>query len=531
MTEDEEAERAEARVGEVLDGRYRLDAVLGMGGLGVVDRALHLGLERAVALKVLHADFAQHEEVLRRFAREARVLSTLDHPHVVRVLDFGAGAGGAYLAMELLAGRTLADLLDEGPLPIDLTFDVARQILEALTASHARGVLHRDLKPANVFLVDREGGGFAVKILDFGLAKMTDAESDGPRDATITRMGSILGTPAYMSPEQVTSQPADARADVYSMGILLYEMLTGLCPFDAETPAELMRAHLVEPVPEPASLRPGLEVTDELAALLDRALAKKRAERFADARAMLDALVALPNPPARVTGSAPWPAPAGTAHTVASHPPDAGRSRLRWPDAKGARALLLGLGVVVLGAGGYALVRGGSEAEGEHEVVAGADDGSGAARARDPLDTIAPALAPELSKVSRGVPLEPSEVRALREYQSAHPEDVTASLLLAHDYAGRAWWGGALERYRMVDERDPGARGSRWFLVDLVRMTTSDAHGDAAAAMIETAYGRAALPAVERALADPSLDADARRRLEPLAARLAGGGAETPSAD
>jgi hypothetical protein len=332
-----------------------------------------------------------------------------------------------------------------------------------------------------------------------------------------------------MSPEQVTSQPADARADVYSMGILIYEMLTGRCPFEGENPAELMRAHLVEPVPPPASLRPGLELEPELEAFFERALAKKRAERFADAREMLSAWEALPQPPARLRQPAAAPP---SAEPSAPEGPSPGTPRLGAAKAPRARAMVaLTVAVLVIGGGGLAFFA--SESPAPDETTASAPDDDTRALAPspdegldelDPLDHIPPELEGELRKVSRGATLDASEVRALREYQSAHPEDVSASLLLAHDYALRGWSGGALDRYALVHERDRSARASRWFLEDLIGMTASKVHGERAAAMIEATYGEAALPAIGLALRDAALDPDARSRLEGLEARMAGGG-------
>ncbi len=527
MSDERDAELApESRVGEVLDGRYRLDAMLGSGGLGVVYRAQHLGLERPVALKVLHGVFADHEEVRRRFAREARVLSTLEHDNIVRVSDFHTGDRVAYLCMELLEGQTLADVLDAGPPPIEFVTEVSRQILRGVAAAHAKGILHRDLKPANIFLVTRDDGALHVKILDFGLAKMAERESEGAADPTITRMGTILGTPDYMSPEQVTSQPADARADVYSMGIVMYELLTGQCPFTAETRSDLLRAHLVEPPPPLASMRPGLVVEPALEAWVAKALAKQRKDRFADAREMLDALEAVPRPIARIASGSEPPAPrSGEAGpTVRSTPPTAVL------DAQQRRRLIaLALALLgVLTAGAFALSRKTAPAATRRDAVADPErpaDPAPAAPAgppapRDLLADVPPALRPTLRKVRAGLPLDREEIKALRDQQFARPDDVRPSLLLARDYASRAWWGGALERYRLAYQRDPSSRGGEWFLEDLVHMTESEPNGDAAVDAIAEIYGVEALPAVRRALEERTLGPRALARLEGLAARL-----------
>jgi serine/threonine-protein kinase len=204
--------------------------------------------------------------------------------------------------MELLEGRTLADLLDDdGPPAPELAFGIARQILRGLAFAHARGIVHRDLKAANIFLQNLPDHPHHVKILDFGLAKIFTTE-DGDADPTLTKSGTILGTPAYMSPEQASGSAVDERADVYSAGVLLFEMLTGRYPFEAPTRADMLRAHMLEPVPTAESAREGLSVAPELSMLIEKAMAKDRNDRFQDATSMLEALEALPTPSAVIDG-------------------------------------------------------------------------------------------------------------------------------------------------------------------------------------------------------------------------------------
>ncbi len=296
------ADASDGWIGRVVDGRYRVEAVLGSGGVGVVYRAVHLSLERPVALKVLGASFGADEALRRRFEREARILSGLQHPHVVAVTDYGIGEGSPYLVMELLEGRTLSAFLkEEGPLDPELALRLARDVLRGLAFAHGQGVLHRDLKPANIFLQRLPDDPHHVKLLDFGLAKVLskeDAVAEG--EPTLTGSGVVLGTPTYMAPEQAAGDPADARADVYAAGVVLFELLAGRPPFVGRTRMEVMRAHLGEPPPALADVRPELRASAELRALLDRALAKDREARFADAGEMLAALDALPRPAARL---------------------------------------------------------------------------------------------------------------------------------------------------------------------------------------------------------------------------------------
>jgi serine/threonine-protein kinase len=289
---------ADPLIGKVIDGRYRIEDVLGTGGVGVVYRAEHLKLQRRVAIKVLHDKLGLIDELRRRFEREGQALSALSHPNVVSVNDYGISDGMPYLVMELLNGRTLADLIDDdGPPDIETAMQIQRQILRGLAFAHEKGIVHRDLKAANVFLQELPDAPHHVKILDFGLAKIFTTEQ-GDADPTLTKSGTILGTPAYMSPEQATGSNVDERADVYSAGVLFYEILTGRYPFEAPTRAEMLRAHLLEPVPDPEAGRAGLSLTPELRAFLDKAMQKERQDRWSSAGEMLDALDALPSPPA-----------------------------------------------------------------------------------------------------------------------------------------------------------------------------------------------------------------------------------------
>ncbi|MFW6052262.1 MAG: serine/threonine-protein kinase, partial [Myxococcota bacterium] len=309
------ADGGEALLGRVLDGRYRIHAVLGTGGVGVVYRAEHTALARPVAIKVLHGYFGEREDLRLRFEREAKVLSALAHPHIVAITDYGVAEGMPYLAMELLEGCTLAELLRErGPLAPETALDIARGILRGLAFAHARGVLHRDLKPANVFLQRLPDDPYHVKLLDFGLAKMVEPDDEEVDELTLTRSGTVLGTPAYMSPEQASGATVDAPTDVYSAGCVLYELFGGQPPFRAETRPELIRKHMLSPVRSLAEIREGAQPSPELEAVLEKALAKDPRERFADAGEMLAAVDALPRPPMAGVGGTTLPARESGAH-------------------------------------------------------------------------------------------------------------------------------------------------------------------------------------------------------------------------
>ncbi|UJR83611.1 serine/threonine-protein kinase [Sandaracinus amylolyticus] len=305
-------------VGRILDGRYRLDAPLGEGGLGVVWRAFHVRLGKHVAVKLMQREHVAREGLRARFEREARSLAALTHPNIVDVMDFGVDDGAPFLVMELLEGRSLDRAIRDGIAP-ERALAIGRDVLRALAHAHAQGIAHRDLKPANVFLQRIDDGHEIVRVLDFGLAKFLH-EDGSAGDAQITRQGMVLGTPAYMAPEQATGGNADARADVYSFGVVLFELLTGQRPFVGEG-AELVRQHLLVSLPTIASVRPDLEVAPELEAALQRATAKSVSQRYASARELMEALYALPANAVRVRAGVPRPAPSPAREAVSGDAP------------------------------------------------------------------------------------------------------------------------------------------------------------------------------------------------------------------
>ncbi len=306
--------------GELLDGKYRIESLLGEGGMGAVYRATHTGTRRTVAVKVIRPRFSSEEEFLTRFRREAEAAGRLRHPNVVDVTDFGSARTSsglvAYLVMEYLDGCTLADVLaEERQLPVRWAVDVLEQVSSGVEEAHAQGVVHRDLKPANIWLEPNRRGGYTVKILDFGLARLSGTEppaslppsatppsetaaaaadvSEEPtlvrtpahgapaevttvRAATteLTRLGSVMGTPLYMSPEQCRGETIDARSDVYSLGVVAYRMLAGETPFSGST-EELLRQHATAPPPP----LPRRRVPRRLSAVVLKALAKDPARR------------------------------------------------------------------------------------------------------------------------------------------------------------------------------------------------------------------------------------------------------------
>ncbi len=278
--------------GSVLDGRYRVVDVLGTGGVGIVYRAEHLGLKREVAVKVLRKSFVEHTSLRPRFDREARAMAAMSHPNIVSVMDYGVADGAPFIVMEHLEGRTLRSLMDEGPVPETEALRIGRALLRGLGYAHGRGLVHRDVKPGNVFLQALDAQGEHVKLLDFGFAKI-QAGSELTTGSMISQVDETFGTPAYMSPEQSMGDNLDHRADLYSVGVLLFEMLAGDKPFDGEL-HEIVKAHLATPVPPIEEFRPDVRVRPALAEFLAKAMAKNPKDRFESADAMAHAIEELP---------------------------------------------------------------------------------------------------------------------------------------------------------------------------------------------------------------------------------------------
>ena len=297
----------------VLAARYELAEAVGRGGMGEVWRATDRELGRTVAVKVLPPELTRHEEFRVRFRREARTVASLNHRNVAVLHDVGEdttdGETTPFLVMEFIEGRTLTDVLADGAFTVERALAVGRDIADALTHSHAQGLIHRDIKPSNVMLTS-EGG---IKVLDFGIAKVV-AETT----TRLTATGMTVGTPAYLSPEQLTGEPVDGRSDQYSTGCLLYELLTGRPPFVGDSPFAVMHQHISQEPVAPSRLRPQIPaVVDDLVL---RSLAKDREQRLGSAAELRDALAATLTllsgpavaPAPRVAASAPGvpPAPA-----------------------------------------------------------------------------------------------------------------------------------------------------------------------------------------------------------------------------
>ena len=272
------------RVGSVLQERYRIIERLAVGSMGIVYRAERLQLGRPLAVKFLHASYAADPTFIQRFERETRVMGRLAHPHCVSVIDFGVDSG-PYVVMEFVSGRTLRTLLEGGRQTVDRAVYITRQTLAGLAHAHSLGIIHRDIKPANIMLMEATGTGDHVRILDFGLATLREQVS-----SDISHSAIVIGTPNYMSPEQSIGGKADVRSDVYSTGVVLFELLTGRKPFTSDDTFELLSMHRTAPVPRLASVVPDADFPPGLQAVLDRALAKAPEDRFQTAMEFATAL-------------------------------------------------------------------------------------------------------------------------------------------------------------------------------------------------------------------------------------------------
>jgi serine/threonine protein kinase len=265
-------------LGQVLAGKYRIEERLSGGGMGTVYRGTHVLMDKTVAIKVLRPSLAADEKIVARFSREARAASRISHPHALSVTDFGEAENGVvFLVMEYLSGRTLKELIrEEGPMQLPRAVEILRQVGGALDAAHAEGVVHRDLKSDNIMFLSTSGVDYA-KVLDFGIAKIKEPE--GAYDPALTAPDLVIGTPQYMSPEQCSQSPdIDARSDIYSLGVILYEMLVGHVPFTGDSPTSIMLKHLQQPAPSVLAERD--DVPQAIDRVIARALEKRPEDRY-----------------------------------------------------------------------------------------------------------------------------------------------------------------------------------------------------------------------------------------------------------
>jgi serine/threonine protein kinase len=314
---------------------YRIEALIGRGGMGEVYKAEHPRLGSKVALKLLAPELAEEKLFRERFVRESRLAASLNHPNVIPIFDAGEEAGLPYIAMRYVAGPDLKSLVErDGPLPLERALSIVSQVGSALDCGHERSLIHRDVKPGNILLEESaEGGQAHVYLSDFGVAKHTLSRSG------LTTTGQFVGTIDYIAPEQIEGKPLDGRADVYSLGCVLFEALTAVPPFERESNVAMMYAHLLEPPPSLSERRP--ELPAEFDEVIATALAKNPAERYPSCRALVEAVRERSSPtaaPATVAAPAA-PTAAAAAPTAAAAPPTAAQTPAPAPVAASAPAL------------------------------------------------------------------------------------------------------------------------------------------------------------------------------------------------
>jgi serine/threonine protein kinase len=579
ISREQALQNADAWVGRTLDGRYRLEARLGAGGVGAVYRATQLNLNRTVAVKMLLEGL--HPTFRARFEREARALATLRHPNIVTVTDFGvekAEVDGAevqtpYIVMELIEGETLHYRLQKGPLPPEMVQRVARQLLRALSFVHEQGLIHRDLKPGNVLIEKLPHDEERIRLLDFGLAKAMEPEGEN-----VTRAGDVLGTPAYMAPEQVGGDQVDVRTDTYALGVLLFQMITGKVPFEGE-PVDMLRSHIIAPPPSLSDKRPSITAKPELEAIIAKALAKKRDARFQTAMEMLAAIEAVEQPwlsdtdPSKIEAKTLIRMPSEGAPTM-ELPTIMHEDLLEEASAKRApppvhpekRARSRRLGTIV-GAGiGAILIA--ISTMGDDEEPAPVETPAAEARPAEkpPAALAEPAKPTEAPKVAAppeaaapvealaiapaDVPREPPRnpwarpapknlaaarkaaasgdkgserlITALRKYNREHQDDPRGHLVLALIFRNRNWRDDTLKQYETALERDIRVRGTPEMLRDLMQIVAAgESTGERATKLIQTVYGSEALPTIDQMLETSKVDAAGRLRWEALRALVA----------
>jgi eukaryotic-like serine/threonine-protein kinase len=498
--------------GKVLAERYRIEAPLGEGGIGRVYAGTHLKLGRRVAVKVLHDAYRENEALNKRFEREALALSALSHPHVVPVIDYGVDDGLAYIVMELVDGRDLAAILREGRLAPARAMTLMRQLLRALIYAHHKAVIHRDLKPANIMVRRLPDGAEHIHVLDFGLAKfLSDDQS-----TNLTRSGHVLGTPAYMAPEQSSGDATDERTDVYAAGLIFFEMLVGRGPYSEVSASDRLRRQLTEPPPSLTDCALELPEGAMFDEFIRTALAIRKDDRYADADAMLAAFTELP-----------------ALDLVAESDTAATRKTLTGQGRRPVVARFLPAALAgVVGFAGGALAFRSSEAPVVVErvakivepvaaaIVPAGDEPPARAPSRDPWKGPVPGELDGLKKqIDRGGSPSKKALAPVYRYVRVHPKDPRPNLLLAQTFFDRRWYKDAISHYLIAFDKDEGARGAPRMLADFVAMAAEANRTDEAGNALRLIYGEEALPALESRIALEQ-DGEVRARLEAVATKL-----------
>jgi len=501
------------RIGTLLQERYRVLDVIAAGGMGVVYRGERVGLQRTVAIKFLHGDVAQREQFRKRFEIEARAMSRLSHPHCVSVIDFGV-ADVPYFVMDYVTGRPLGKLIEEGPIPIRRALHITRQLLAGLAHAHSQGIVHRDIKPDNLILDEALGTRDHLRILDFGLAKLRDHGVD-------LTSGLAVGTPSYMAPEQTSSEPVDTRTDLYAVGIVLYEMLTGTKPFRADSIAELIRLQR-DGAPVPIrTVRPDAEFSLKLEGVVLRALAKRPAARFQTASEMAAALEALPEAFSADEGfastvSAPkdlfvsYEKPSSTAATPSVNDAPVGATPAPRRRSTGRGRLLLAGG---LAAGILGLVVAVFLPPRHSTAPASPPPTKIAAPAATPRQ---PANDPQLDDVrtqidsGRSAPRE-AALKTIARLRKQAPSNAELAYLEGNAFCGQMWWSEALASYRDAIRLDSQYREDRRLINNMIGALMSSSFHDKGARFLRDEIGAPAVPLLDDASREAESTATRKR--------------------
>ncbi|HEX5061025.1 MAG TPA: protein kinase [Kofleriaceae bacterium] len=466
--------------GEVLEDRYRVLERIAEGAMGAVYRGTRLNIDRAVAIKVMHASLPSAMEGRKRFEREAKLMARLEHPHCVSLIDYGLHGAKPYVVMELVRGRSLHDaLVEQGKFEITRAIDVMRQVLSGLAHAHEQGIIHRDIKPANIMVTPKAPLGLHVRILDFGLARMLEA-------STSVSNGVAVGTPSYMAPEQCRGEELDARVDIYACGVVLFEMLTGKKPFIAGDPIAIVKKQIDQPPPHLRDIPPGGDY-GALEDIVARALSKSAADRFPSAVAMAEALeAAVSGRPATaeptmvlpVTGdpsssaskektvtlappSASMDVPITVGSSVIQKPPKPGSSvrrqlpvsRTRWFVLAALLALGAGVAFVVVNYDDWLGAKKPTEADAAFTRVVDVPKPPDAAPPSDPATDLAK-QASDLVAAGK----QQAAIDSLVKARKVYPDSAILALTLGKLYMGKLWWADGIANLRDAIKLDPNVK-------------------------------------------------------------------------
>ncbi|MCU0662053.1 MAG: protein kinase [Myxococcota bacterium] len=493
--------------------------------MGAVYRGELIQLGKPVAIKFLHDFFLADEHSRARFVREAEAMSKLSHPHCVSVVDYGID-GSPYIVMDYVTGRSLETIIGQEQISFTRAIRIALQILAGLAHAHGQGIIHRDIKPENIILNEAAGTGEQVRVIDFSLAKMA-----GNNGLTIT--GSILGTPSFMSPEQSRGEEVDARADLYSVGIVLFELLTGQNPFPGETVREILRMQREKTAPDLAEFAPGFAFSPEIEAVLKKALAKSRDHRFSSAFEFMEALLNVPEaqdvsdvlcgqiPIARIGDSAETMhlTPAETARKVLPGRLPATRKFIIVSSISAMLASLVTILIIVWISLAEETVTPNNELISTSQ---GRDPGS---RLADPQhETTAERIRNAKNLLASGQT--ESAISALRAIRDLDPHAAEPPYLLGNLFSDKGWWPSALARYEDAIELNPAYARDPILIANSIRALAGDKAFPAARKLILKKIGQVAIPHLQKVVGEDS-PVQVRRRATDLLQELT----EGPGAD